>query len=174
MTTGNKPTPAIQYPSLGSLVQKLMPADRAIPPYVSFSDLHNGSAGTAGYLGTAYNPFIVEGTAGKAKGGKGIAGTLSVRGIQLPTGISLEELENREQLMNAFDKKFKDADKSADLVDGFDAFHKQALDILRSDKTKKAFDLGQEKTETASATVRKPSGRGLWRLAVWWKQASAS
>src|SRR5262249_46332175 len=55
MTTGNKPTPALQRPSLGSLVAKLLPAERAVPPYVSFSDIRGGSAGQAGYLGTAYN-----------------------------------------------------------------------------------------------------------------------
>ncbi len=159
MTTGNKPTPALAYPSLGSLVQRLMPAEPAVPPYVSFSDLRNGSAGTAGYLGSAYNPFIVEGAPGNGKG-KGTAGTLQVRGIQLPTGISLEELENREKLMNAFDKKFKDADKSADLVEGFDAFHKQALDILRSDKTKKAFNLNDEKQETRTRYGTDPFGQG--------------
>ncbi len=158
MTTGNKPTPALQYPSLGSLVQKLMPIDKGVPPYVSFSDLRNGSAGTAGYLGTAYNPFIVEGAGGGK--GNGTAGTLRVRGIQLPTGVSLEELENREKLMNAFDKKFKEADQSADLVDGFDAFHKQALEILRSDKTKKAFNLGEEKQETRERFGTTPFGQG--------------
>jgi uncharacterized protein (DUF1501 family) len=30
-------------------------------------------------------------------------------------------------------------------VEGLDTFHKKALEILRSDKTRKAFDLGQEK-----------------------------
>src|SRR6266404_4488679 len=55
MTTGNQPTPALQYPSLGSLVARLVPAEPAVPPYVSFSDLRNGLAGQAGYLGTAYN-----------------------------------------------------------------------------------------------------------------------
>ena len=145
MTTGNKPTPALVYPSMGSVVQKLVPAEQGVPPYVSFSELRNGTAGSAGYLGTAYNPFIVEGSAG-AGGGKGkAASSLKVRGIQLPTGITLDELENREQLLQGFDKKFKDADKSADLVEGFDAFHKQALDILRSDRTKTAFNLGLEK-----------------------------
>src|SRR6185312_3945223 len=36
-------------------------------------------------------------------------------------------------------------DKSADLVEGLDTFHKQALEILRSDRTKNAFDLMKEK-----------------------------
>jgi Protein of unknown function (DUF1501) len=158
MTTGNKPTPAIQYPALGSLVTRLLPAEPSVPPFVSFSELRNGSAGTAGYLGTAYNPFIVEGAGGGGKGNGG--GKMSVRGITLPTGITLEELENREKLLQGFDKKFKEADKSADLVDGFDAFHKQALEILRSDKTKNAFNLAQEKSETRERYGSDPFGQG--------------
>ena len=31
---------------------------------MSFSELRNGAAGQAGYLGSAYNPFVVEGAAG--------------------------------------------------------------------------------------------------------------
>src|SRR5262249_31091192 len=33
MTTGNKPTAALQYPALGSLCSKLLPVDAGIPPY---------------------------------------------------------------------------------------------------------------------------------------------
>jgi hypothetical protein len=143
MTTGNKPTPAVEYPSLGSLTAKLMSSEKGVPPYVSFGDLRGGRAGVAGYLGTAYNPFIVEGNAA-GKGGKG-GGSLSVRGIQLPNGFTLEELDNRDKLFKGFDETFRSLDQSADLVEGLDAFHKQALEILRSDKTKKAFDLNQEK-----------------------------
>src|SRR5207302_1095459 len=138
MTTGNKPTPALQYPSLGSLVARLMPTEPAVPPYVSFGDLRNGAAGQAGYLGTAYNPFGVEGSAG------GKNGSMRVRGISLPTNFSLQELEDRNRLLEKLDQSFQVLDRSADLVDGLDAFHKQALEILRSDKTKKAFDLAQE------------------------------
>jgi hypothetical protein len=139
MTTGNKPTPAVQYPSLGSLMAKLMQSEKGVPPYVNFGELRGGRAGAAGYLGTAYNPFIVEGNAG-GKGG----GSLRVRGIQLPNGMTLEQLEKRDQLFKGFDDTFRSLDQSADLVEGLDAFHKQALEILRSHKTKKAFDLGQE------------------------------
>src|SRR5437016_11036686 len=114
MTTGNKPTPALQYPSLGSLVAKLLPAERAVPPYVSFSDIRGGSAGQAGYLGTAYNPFGVEG------GGKG--GNLRVRGISLPTKFTLQQLDNRNRLLEDFDKTFQTLDGSADLVEGLDTF----------------------------------------------------
>ncbi len=151
MTTGNKPTPALQYPSIGSLTQRLLPAEPGVPPFVSFTEMRNGAAGLAGYLGTAYNPFIVEGA-----GGKGAR----VRGITLPTGFTLEELEDREKLLQGFDGAFRSADKSADLVDGLDAFHKQALEILRSDKTKKAFDLAQEKQGTRDRYGSTPFGQG--------------
>src|SRR5438034_3909131 len=80
MTTGNKPTPAMAYPALGSLTSKLMPATPGVPKFVSFGEMRNGDAGTAGYLGTAYNPFIIDG----AGGGKGGNSSLRVRGITLP------------------------------------------------------------------------------------------
>ena len=103
------------------------------------------------------------------------AGTLRVRGIQLPTGFTLDELENRDKLLKGFDETFRAADKAADLVDGLDAFHKKALEILRSDKTKKAFDLAQEKQETARALRhRRRSARARWRPGGWSRRACAS
>ncbi|MGL4551829.1 MAG: DUF1501 domain-containing protein [Gemmataceae bacterium] len=158
MTTGNKPTPAAQYPAMGSLVTKLLPSEPGVPPYVNFGDLRGGAAGQAGYLGTAYNPFIVEGSAGTGK--RGAAPTLRVRGIQLPTGFTLKELEDREKLRAGFDSTFKAVDKSADALDGFDAFHKQALDILRGDKTKKAFDLDSEKESVRNRYGATAFGQG--------------
>jgi Protein of unknown function (DUF1501) len=160
MTTGNKPTPALQYPALGSLTTKLLPAERGVPPFVSFGEMRSTTGGVAGYLGTAYNPFIVEGGGGKG----GAAGSYRARGIQLPNGFTLEELENREKLLKDFDQTFKDLDKSQDLVDGYDTFHKQALEILRSDKTKKAFDLTQEKQEVR--TLYGDTGFGQGALAA--------
>lgn len=157
MTTGNKPTPALQYPSLGSLVSKLMPQKPGVPSYVTFNELRNGVAGQAGYLGTAYNPFVIEGN-GNGRGAAG--GNMRVRGIQLPNGFTLDELANRDKLLTGFDESFRAADKSADLADGLDAFHKQALEILRSDKTKKAFDLSQEKAETRERYGATAFGQG--------------
>jgi hypothetical protein len=158
MTTGNKPTPAIHYPSLGSLTTRLLPAEKGVPPYVSFNEIRGGTAGVAGYLGTAYNPFIVEGSAGNGKGRA--APTLRVRGIQLPNGFTLEELDNRDKLLKGFDSTFRAVDKSADIVDGYDTFHKQALEILRSDKTKKAFNLIEEKPELRTRYGATPFGQG--------------
>jgi hypothetical protein len=146
MTTGNAPTPALQYPALGSLAARLLPAARGVPPYISFGELRSGAAGQAGYLGPTYNPFIVEGLGGgKGKKTPAKASTPQVRGILLPAGFTLEELENRAALMQAFDHGLKALDHSS-VADGLDAFHRMALEILTSDRSRKAFDLDQEPT----------------------------
>jgi hypothetical protein len=150
MNTGNKPTPALQYPSIGSLSARLLPQEKGVPPYVSFGTRQGGNE--AGYLGTAYNPFPVEGAGGK--------GGLRVRGVQLPGGLTLEDLEHRDQLMRDFDSTFRAVDTAADLVDGLDAFHKEALEILRSDRTKRAFDLAREPQALRDRYGATPFGQG--------------
>jgi uncharacterized protein (DUF1501 family) len=161
MTTGNRPTPALHYPALGSLVTRLMPAAAGVPPYVTFSELRNGSAGQSGYLGTAYNPFIVEGAPQQqGRANSPTAANLRVRGITLPTGFTLEQLENRDRLLRNFDETFQNVDRNADLVGGLDAFHQQALEILRSDKTRNAFNLAQEPSAIRQRYGTTPFGQG--------------
>jgi hypothetical protein len=162
MTTGNRPTPAVQYPSLGSLVTRLMPAAPGVPPFISFSEMRNGTAGLAGYLGTAYNPFIVEGVGAAAGGGRNNApvGNLRVRGVTLPTGFTLEQLESRDRLLQQFDQGLATVDRNADLVEGLDAFHQQALEILRSNSTRNAFNLEQESARTRGRYGLNPFGLG--------------
>lgn len=157
MTTGNKPTAALQYPSLGSLASRLLATEKGVPPYVAFNDIRGGLAGQSGYLGASYNPFTVEGNGG----GKGANFSLRVRGISLPQGFSLDELDKRDKLLQDFDQGLADVDKNADLVEGLDTFHKQALEILRSEKTRKAFNLGQEKQSVRDEYTNKPFGTGL-------------
>ncbi len=152
MTTGNRPTPALNYPSLGSLAARLLDTPVGVPPYVTFSSLRGGTAGGAGYLGTAYNPFEVEGA-----GGRG--GQMRVRGIALPPGFNLRDLDDRHKLLSEYDAYFKSIDKNSDIVQGLDKFQQQALDILRSDKTKKAFDLASEPESVRSAYGQEPFGQ---------------
>jgi hypothetical protein len=154
MTTGNKPTAALQYPSLGSVASKMLKTEVGVPPYVTFGDIRNGTAGLSGYLGTGYNPFVIEGAAGNGR-----AAAFRVRGVTLDGRFTLDELEKRDQLLRKFDTGFAAVDKSSDLVDGLDTFHKQALEILRSDKTKKAFDLAAEKQSTRDAYGTTPFGQ---------------
>ena len=62
MATGNRPSPALEYPALGSLAARLLRSRKGVPPYVTFAALRDGAAGIGpGYLGPPYAPFEVEG-----------------------------------------------------------------------------------------------------------------
>ena len=58
LLTGQLPSAAVDYPSVGSLVSsQLADARVSIPPYVTFA---GPPAGGAGYLGSAWNPFDLD------------------------------------------------------------------------------------------------------------------
>jgi len=151
MTTGNRPSLAMQYPSLGSITAKTLRTPQGIPAYVTFNQLRGGKVGGGGYLGTPYNPFGVEGSGNKGK--------LRVKGISLPDGFTTDQLENRNKLLQKIDETFKPIDQSADLAAGLDKFHQEALDILRSDRTKKAFDLDSEPASVRERYGKDPFGQ---------------
>ncbi len=135
MHTGHKPTPALDYPSMGSLTARLLSTPTGVPPYVTFGRGRDRAA-MGGYLGPAYNPFQVE--------GDGRRGDLRVRGLTLPSGFSLDQLANRAELLDTFDSRFNALEKSGAIVDSLDRFQQQAFDMLRSPKTRQAFDLNKE------------------------------
>jgi hypothetical protein len=145
MATGNRPSPSLEYPGLGSLAARLLPAAAGVPSYVAFQR----TAG-AGHLGTAYAAFEVENAAGRSR--------VRAPGMLLPDGFSLEELADRDRLRNAFDAAFKTLDQT-DLPASLDKFHQQALDILRSDKLRRAFDLDTEPQRLRDAYGRGPFGQ---------------
>lgn len=145
--TGNRPSVAMKYPVLGSLMSRLLPTPAGVPPFVTFQRM---MAGASGYLGTAYNPFQVQGTPGSSN--------LQVKGITLPKGFSLNDLENRNKLLEGFDNHFRTIDENADIATGLDRFHSQALDILRSNTTKKAFDINLEDPRTRDRYGRSTFG----------------
>ncbi len=135
MHSGYKPSPALEYPSLGSISARFLSSPPGVPPYVTFGQGRD-SAALAGYLGTSCNPFEVEGNAGK--------GDLRVRGLSLPKEVSLAQLENRKTLLDAFDARFDDRGSGAGLTSSLDTFQEQAMEMLRAEGTKLAFDLSRE------------------------------
>jgi hypothetical protein len=136
MATGNRPSPALEYPSLGSLGARVLPSRQGVPPYVTFAALRDGAAGLgAGYLGPAYGPFEVE--------GEPVRGTFQAQGVSLPSGFSLSDLGSPEALRRRFDRGLR-ALESTDALTGLDRFHRQALEILHSDRVRLALDLERE------------------------------
>jgi hypothetical protein len=151
MATGHPPSAAIEYPSLGSLASKLLPAAPGVPPYLEFG-MAGGYSGNAGFLGAAYNPFQIEAGQGR--------GSPNLDGISLPAGFTVSQLVRREQLRDRLDARLRKLDTDPTSA-SLNRFQQQALDILRSDKTRRAFDLDKEPESLRERYGRTPFGQSV-------------
>ncbi|MCP4172695.1 MAG: DUF1501 domain-containing protein [Fuerstiella sp.] len=133
ISTGNRPTPALQYPSLGSVVTRELPGDPDLPPYMAIPD----TEWTAGYMGDGFGPFK---TNAVPKPGQPFA----VRGITLPEGLTVEKVARREQLLSKLNRTFREADTNSQLLEALDTFSRQAYSMITSKRTMEAFDVSGE------------------------------
>src|SRR5262245_33432728 len=132
LLTGNRPLPSLKFPTYGSVMtcEKKAPAD--MPPFVAVPAEPAESPG-AGYLGVAYNSFSVNADPQAAN--------FSVRAISLPGGTTVERVARRTGLLRRLDQSFTEPDET---IAGLDRFQQQAYDIVRSPRSRRAFDLEQE------------------------------
>jgi hypothetical protein len=158
MATGHPPEAALEYPALGALAARLLPPNPGIPAHVMFDNARSGGfTGSAGFLGIAYNPFEVpSGSRGMARSG----GRPRLDGIALPDGFTVSQLESRRRLQARFDANFRALD-DADIPASLDRFQQQALDILRSDRTRRAFDTEQEPASVRETYGQNPFGQSV-------------
>jgi len=133
ISTGNRPSPAVIYPSLGSVVAKELPGFDDLPPYIAIPQ----TEWNAGYMGDGYAAFK---TNAVPRPGQPFA----VRGISLAEGLTVEKVNRREALLKDINTKFRDLDKDSQLVDALDTFGQQAYSMITSKRTQTAFDVSQE------------------------------
>lgn len=133
ISTGNRPSPAVKYPSYGSVVTKELPSDPDLPPYVAIP----ATEWSAGYMGDSFAPFK---TNAVPKPGQ----PFSVRGISLAQGVTLDKVNRREQLLKDVDTRFREVDTNSQLLDALDSFSQQAYSMITSERTQKAFDVSRE------------------------------
>ncbi len=149
MATGHPPAAALKYPSLGSIAAKLLPEENGIPPYITL-DRGAGFPSSPGFLGTTCEPFNAD------LGGRNASAIAD--GISLPSGFSSQLLADRNRLREALDTKFRALDE-ADLPASLDLFQQRAMDILRSDRVRAAFDLTAEKEAVRTRYGQSQLGR---------------
>ena len=133
ISTGNRPSPAVAYPSLGSIVAKEMTGFRDLPPYIAVPQ----TEWNAGHMGHGYAPFK---TNAVPKPGQ----PFSVRGISLGAGLTLEKVHRRQTLLQDLNTRFHDLAEDSQLVDALDTFGQQAHKMITSKRTQTAFDVAQE------------------------------
>jgi hypothetical protein len=133
VNTGNRPLPSLEFPGYGAVVTKELGGPGDLPPFVSIPN----STQRAGYLGVQYAPLHTNSTPR--------AGTpYSVRGISLQNGLTVEDVEKRQNLLKQLDTTFTGLEKNSQLLEGLHRFSQQAYSMITSPRARAAFDVSKE------------------------------
>ncbi len=134
MFTGYRPSPALAFPSIGSVVSHELGPRNNLPPYVCVPSVPNEFA-NSGYLSSAFGPFAI--------GSEPSRGDFQVRDLNLPGDVNEERFNRRRSLLEAVDHHFKSLEES-DALDSMDAFYDHAYKLISSQEAREAFNLKAE------------------------------
>src|SRR5262249_49594809 len=134
MGSGNRPLPSLQFPTYGAVVAKEL---KGVPELPSFVAIPQQGANPTGYLGVEYGPFETGNTPQPGR-------AMEIRGLTLRNGITLEDVDRRQNLLARYDTAFGDFAKEDKILAGMDQFGQKAYAMMRSSKAREAFDLSKE------------------------------
>jgi hypothetical protein len=151
MFTGYKPSPALQFPSFGSVLSHEFGPRNNLPPYVCIPSQPNIYAGS-GYLSSAYAPFSI--------GSDPASGNFTVQDLTLPSGVDDKRFTSRRSILQAvndhFDKREKD-----DGLQAMDTFYQRAYSLISSQKAREAFNINAEKPAIRDEYGRNEAGQRM-------------
>ncbi len=151
MFTGYPPSPALSYPSYGSVVSHELGPRNNLPSYVCIPNMPNEFAGS-GYLSSAFAPFSL--------GSDPARGDFKVRDLNLPDGVSAERFAKRRELLKKVNEGYGDS-AAADNVQAMNTFYERAYDLLDAPQAREAFNIGKEEKKVRDRYGRNPAGQRL-------------
>ncbi|WP_165245838.1 DUF1501 domain-containing protein [Paludisphaera soli] len=151
MFTGYRPSPALQYPSFGSVVSHEYGPKNNLPPYVCIPRMPNVYAGT-GYLSSAFSPFSL----GSDPASQGFR----VQDLNLPEGIDDNRFSSRRTVLDSVNSYFREREKS-DNIEAMDTFYDRAYSLISSQKAREAFNIAAEPDAIRDEYGRNPAGQRM-------------
>ncbi len=148
MFTGYRPSPALQYPSMGSVVAHEFGPRKNLPPYVLIPNQPNTYAGT-GYLSSSFAGFSIG--ADPARRG------FRVRDLELPSGVNHDRFNKRQKLLDVVNQSFESREKS-DAIEAVDTFYERAYSLINSKAAREAFDIEKEDPKLRDRYGRNQAG----------------
>ena len=152
LLTGYRPSPALAYPLIGSVVTHLGPPPAELPNH--FAITAGGDAGSYGRLGNGFlppetRPFVV---------GDAARGAKNVLGLASASGSLTVRLDRRREFSAAVEQ----LGRGLEPTEGTQASSalEQAHRLLTSQQARKAFDLAEEKPEVHARYGDRPISRG--------------
>ena len=155
MMTGHDFNADSMKPHIGSVVSRVFGAKGDLPANVVLpGPIGNTGAGplhgqTAGYLGSAHEPFFLNADPAKAD--------LKVGDLEVPAGESASRLDARKRLLEQVDELQKHTEARA--VGEHDAAYQRAFRLLTSPEAKRAFNLDDEAGKTRDRYGRNTFGQ---------------
>ena len=147
LLTGYQPTPVLQYPSYGAVLERVRQADSALPGHIAVANPN--PMARAGYLGGVAEPFVIDGDPAKPD--------FKLRDMTPYPGVTEARLERRRGFAAAFDA-FSRQVETADATPSDPAFA-QAYRLITSPKTRAAFDLSGENPQLRNRYGRHTLGQ---------------
>lgn len=150
MLTGYRPSPALSYPSFGSVINHEMGPRNNLPAYVLVPNQFAPENGT-GYLSTKFGPFAI----GSNPEDAGFA----VKDLA-PTTQS-NAFDRRRSLLGAVDEYFMQREGHVDAVKAMDSFYNDAYNMVSSTQARESFELSKEPDAVRDAYGRNAAGQRL-------------
>lgn len=149
MFTGYRPSPALVFPSMGSVVSHELGVRNHLPPYVCIPSQPTTYAGS-GYLSSAYAPFSL--------GADPANGNFSVQDLTLPGGVDDKRFGSRKTMLEAVNEHFSQKEKADGLV-AMDTFYQAAYSLISSVKAREAFNINAETPKLRDEYGRNAAGQ---------------
>ncbi len=151
MFTGYRPSPALVFPSMGSVVSHEYGPRNNLPPYVCVPNQPNEYAGT-GYLSSSFGPFSL----GSDPASKGF----QVRDLNLPGGVDEARFQRRRTALEAVNDYFAKKEK-ADSLSAMDTFYDRAYSLISSQAAREAFNIAAEPDAIRDEYGRNDAGQRM-------------
>jgi uncharacterized protein (DUF1501 family) len=155
LQTGYAPTPALEYPVIGSVVAHLDQTPRNLPAHIAVPSFRVGGQRLSGngYLPRAAQPFEVGGDPAQAN--------FRVQGLDFYPGVDGQQIERRRQYLEQLEAFARAADGSSAESEGKppEKPFEQAYRLIASPAAKGAFDLAQESDATRNRYGRRTIGQ---------------
>jgi hypothetical protein len=151
MFTGYKPSPALQYPSFGSVISHEYGPRNNLPPYVCVPTLPPIFAGN-GYLSSSFAPFSL--------GADPASGGFRVLDLNLPNGVPDDRFAQRRTALEAVNHYFAQRDKS-DKAGAMNTFYERAYSLISAPKAREAFDIDKEPAALRDRYGRNEAGQRM-------------
>jgi hypothetical protein len=149
MFTGYRPSPAIKFPSFGSVISHELGAQKNLPPYVVVPNMSVPEQGN-GYMSSAFGPFAL----GSDPANKGF----TVRDLATPNDVGDMRFDRRRKLLGVVDEHFKQIER-ADSINAMDSFYQAAYGLISSQKAREAFNLDKESDKLRDEYGRNSAGQ---------------